>query len=68
MKEIIVAYDENTEASPVIGDWVGELVRCKDCSHWDYRTEGCMHLTGRIAPIVKTRANWYCCDGERKDT
>ena len=44
------------------------VVRCKDCRHWDYRTEGCMHPTGRIAPIVKTGADWYCCDGERKDT
>ena len=44
------------------------VVRCKDCIHWDYRTDGCMHLTGRIAPIVKTGADWYCCDGERKDT
>lgn len=40
MKEIIIAYDENTEASPVMGDWVGELVRCKDCKYckvidWD---------------------------------
>ena len=31
MKEIIIAYDENTKANPVMGDWVGELVRCKDC-------------------------------------
>lgn len=44
------------------------IVRCKECKYWDYRTEGCMHLTGRIAPIVKTGADWYCCDGERKDT
>jgi hypothetical protein len=44
------------------------VVHCGDCKYWDYRTEGCTHLTGAIAPIVKTGSNWYCHDGKRKDT
>ena len=60
----------NIYKCPNCGTWVSaeNVVRCKDCRHWDYRTEGCMHLTGRIAPMVKTGADWYCHDGERKDT
>ena len=41
-----------------------EIVRCKDCRYWDKRTDGCGHLTGTIAPIVKTHADWFCADGE----
>jgi hypothetical protein len=44
------------------------VVHCGDCKYWDYRTEGCTHLTGAIAPIVKTGSSWYCHDGKRKDT
>lgn len=42
-----------------------QIVRCKDCRYWDYRTNGCRHLTGAISPIVKTHADWFCADGER---
>ena len=43
------------------------VVRCKDCKYWDYRTEGCTHLTGTLAPIVKTNPDWYCADSEVHD-
>ena len=60
MKEIIIAYDE-TEASPVIGDWVGELVRCADCRHAEVSQSGLIKCRG----IFRSR-EWYCADGERK--
>ena len=65
MKEIIVAYDENTERSPVIGEWVGELIMCKDCKHQhEYRTGSCPYYTtyGSVPPD-----GWYCADGKKND-
>lgn len=55
-----VMEDECADSPP-------ELVRCKDCKYWDRRTSGCMHLTGSIAPIVKTNKDWFCADGERRN-
>ena len=42
-----------------------ELIKCKDCKYYDNRTSVCSHLTGSIAPIVKTNDNWFCTDGQR---
>lgn len=25
----------------VVAEWQGELVRCKDCRHWNSETKGC---------------------------
>ena len=71
MKEIIIAYDENTEASPVMGDLVGELVRCKDCEYALFK-EG-MVLPGNIVctkPFTERWQavkpdDWFCADGQR---
>lgn len=66
MKEIIVAYDENTEASPVMGDWVGELVLCKDCKHGSIDQSG---IKGVWCPAHAEwhDNNWFCADGVRED-
>lgn len=58
MKEYIIQVDDIGERA-----WDGsrkvfqtlELVRCKDCKHFDY----CY-----TRPINKD--NWFCADGERK--
>ena len=62
MKEIIIAYDENTEASPIMGDWIGELVRCKDCKH--HGKDTCGAVAGIAYP---TPDDWFCADGERAE-
>ena len=61
MKEIIIAYDENTEASPVMGDWVGELVRCNDCK---YNDDGECIIKAGWFPV---KPDWFCADGEREE-
>ena len=38
-----------------------EVVRCKDCKHWQYEYKYCRHLDWY------TDKNWFCGDGERKD-
>ena len=39
-----------------------EIVRCKDCKHYDSETQSCLDgLDGIFQP------DWYCADGERKD-
>lgn len=68
MKEIIIAYDENTKASPVMGDWVGELVRCKDCIYWDEEcTEECDNSDSVCFHNGWCKPDWFCADGEHKD-
>ena len=41
---------------------VAELVRCKDCKHWDADEHDCNIKTGWFA----CGADWFCADGERK--
>lgn len=40
-----------------------ELVRCKDCKHWDADAHECNIKTGWFA----CGAEWFCADGERRD-
>ena len=51
-----------------------EVVRCKDCKHWELCDEEdgisygqCMHPLCVIANTVFLNENWYCADGERKE-
>lgn len=57
MKEIIIAYDDNTEASPVMGDWVGELIRCKACG--DCRQDGYCERWH-----ISVKPDFFCADGD----
>jgi len=71
MKEIIIAYDD-VETNPIMGEWVGELVRCKECRHV------CLCDVTEIMPFIPVYANctltdevhepdWFCADGEREE-
>ena len=65
MKEIIVSYQESGDKDDrgcIMGEWVGELIRCKDCKYYDYFSEQCRNgIDGIMTP------NFYCANGERKD-
>lgn len=38
-----------------------DVVRCKDCKHYDYDTQSCNDgLDGIFLP------DWFCADGERR--
>ena len=39
-----------------------ELIRCKDCKHWDADEHDCNIKIGWFA----CGADWYCADGEKK--
>ena len=45
------------------GTWVSaeNVVRCKDCKHWNL-FNGCNKL------LLSCDADWFCADGERKDS
>ena len=46
------------------GGYVGELIRCKDCKHYDSEHEVCcVYISYRLAKD----ANDYCSDAERKE-
>ena len=38
MRELIVRYDESVDKAHIVGETVGEIVRCKDCIHKDADT------------------------------
>lgn len=55
---------------------VGELVRCKDCKHWEeiddsillnYLIKGCPVEYMCFHLDVGTSYDFYCADGERED-
>ena len=38
-----------------------QIVRCKDCVHWDELTQACDEIDGIFLP------DWYCADGEERN-
>lgn len=45
-----------------------ELVRCKDCIHWDKGyTEECDNSDSVCFHNGWCKPDWFCADGERKD-
>ena len=38
-----------------------ELVRCKDCKHWEQQTGHCPYNS------IFTHSEWFCADGEKDD-
>lgn len=63
MKELIIKVDEekmDIEGNAPVIDRPQELVRCKDCKHF----EGLNCKVNDITNIMDT--NWFCADGERK--
>ena len=60
-KEYIVELREE-EADELMNEhWVGELVRCKDCKHWEQQTGHCPYNS------IFTHSEWFCADGEKDD-
>ena len=69
MKEFIVRvidpeeiqwYEEEPE--------IPELVRCKDCVHWDKgHTEECDNSDSVCFHNGWCKPDWFCADGERKE-
>ena len=45
-----------------------ELVRCKDCIHWDEGfTEECGNINSICFHNGWCKPTWFCADGERKE-
>ena len=67
MKEIIIAYDDS-ESSPIMGEWVGELVRCKDCKNGTDDND--LYLNIVMCRVHERRfySDWFCADAEPKET
>ena len=47
----------------VVAEWQGELVRCKDCRHWNSETKGCK----RNPSVEAWHETDYCNYGERRE-
>lgn len=45
-----------------------EVVRCKDCKHWDKdHTEECDNIDSVCFHNGWCKPDWFCADGERKE-
>ena len=42
-----------------------EIVRCKDCIHWDNLTKFCGTHSSCFT-VQRTLPDWFCADGERR--
>ena len=66
MKEYIIKVNENdltpSEKACLKDYHPVDLVRCKDCKHWDADEHDCNIKIGWFA----CGADWFCADGERK--
>ena len=61
MKKDYIVELRDEEADELMDDhWVGELVRCKDCKHWEQSNGHCPFNS------IFTNEEWFCADGERK--
>lgn len=64
-KEYVVELSEE-EADELMNEhWVGELVRCKDCMHYD-RDENSELGTCLVNGVCSTQ-DWFCADGEASE-
>ena len=60
--EFIESYIKHGNGDYQWNDNHGELIRCKDCKHYDSDTQSCLDgLDGIFQP------DWFCADGERKE-
>ena len=69
MKEYIIKVDEDKKDimgnCPLV-EKPQELVRCKDCIHWDKgHTEECDNLDSVCFHNGWCKPNWFCADGEK---
>ncbi len=64
MKEYVMRYEN--EVLQLLPDKMQELVRCKDCIHWDKgHTEECGNLDSVCFHNGWCKPDWFCADGER---
>ena len=54
---LLKAYAECTE----------DLIRCKDCIHWDDHLEECSNSDSVCFRNGMTGADWFCADGEKRE-
>ncbi len=66
MKEIIVKFHHDERGFVKTWDEVGELIRCKDCKHYERWTNHkiCMLLGSYYG---NTQPHDYCSNAERKE-
>ena len=67
MKQEYIVELRKEEADELMDEhWVSELVRCKDCKHWDAKKHEC-HNPHSYMQYRPCFAEWFCADGERRD-
>ena len=68
-KEVIAIAEDGIDHGGDLGDFieiVGDLVRCKDCKHYNGEDRDICCPLADYAQF-KCGADWFCADGERKE-
>lgn len=69
MAEIIVSFKPKVGGSDqgcIMGERVGELVRCGDCEHWDDHMQECANIESICFRKGLCEEKWFCGDGVRR--
>ena len=61
-KDYIVELREEEADELMDEHWVGELVRCKDCNHYDKDMIYCNKFG-----MQDINDDWFCADGRHRD-
>ncbi len=61
--EFIESYIKHNHSDYQWSDNHGELIRCKDCKHWNKEDQDCNIKVG----CFPAPPDWYCADGERQE-
>ena len=69
---LLVAYDKAHKGPPggarkLIEEAPEGVIRCENCKNWNERRRWCDICEGRNGLYPVTR-NWFCADGQRKET
>jgi len=65
MREYIIGIPEGNTESVINGEYIGEIVRCKDCK-WGKETCGNIECFVDLnAPSEYHGYDWYCPNGEK---
>lgn len=65
--EFIESYIKIGNGDYLWNDNHGELVRCKNCKHWDREyTEECRNENSVCFSNGRCKPDWFCADGERR--
>ena len=60
-------YDPDTGAAVFKPEFIGELIRCKECKYWKAINNTVFGICENDTTLVTTKYNHFCKSAERKE-